>query len=104
TIIVDLQPIGALIESHIEFTFAGIDTGAHHGMLAHLRRPFLVMRTLGSFNHPGLDEEPAAILLRNSPFRALEVAIRRPAARPGRPPGPGRSSLKNAAPVVTTTT
>jgi hypothetical protein len=25
------------------------------------------MRTLGSFNHPGRDEEPTAILLRNSP-------------------------------------
>jgi hypothetical protein len=36
-------------------------------MLVHLRRPFLVMRTLGSFNHPGPDEEPIAILLRNSP-------------------------------------
>jgi hypothetical protein len=25
------------------------------------------MRTLGSFNHPGLDEEPTAISLRSSP-------------------------------------
>src|SRR6202030_2398260 len=100
TIIVDLQPIGALIESHIEFTFAGIDTGTDHGMSAHLRRPFLVMRTLGSFNHPGLDEEPAAILLRNSPLRALEAAIRRPAARPGRPPGPGRSPWNTATLVI----
>src|ERR1043166_9998848 len=67
TSVLDLQPIWAAIKSHIEFAFAGIDTGADHGMPAHLRRPFLVMRTLGSFNHPGLDEEPAAILLRNSP-------------------------------------
>ena len=88
TIIVDLQPIGALIESHIEFTFAGIDTGTDHGMSAHLRRPFLVMRTLGSFNHPGLDEEPAAILLRNSPSglwrRRSDDRRPGPGGRPGR--------------------
>jgi hypothetical protein len=31
---------------------------------------FLVMRTQGSFNHPGRDEEPIAILLRPSARKA----------------------------------
>src|ERR1043166_4777370 len=87
TSVLDLQPIWAAIKSHIEFAFAGIDTGADHDMPAHLRRPFLVMRTLGSFNHPGLDEEPAAILLRNSP-QGSGAGDPTTGGRPGWPPGP----------------
>src|SRR5579863_3699986 len=51
--IVDLELIRLPLDRHIELAFAGIDTGANHAMLAHLPRPFLVMRTQGSFNHPG---------------------------------------------------
>jgi hypothetical protein len=40
-------------------------------MFGHLRRPFLVMRTLGSFNHPGPDEEPIVILLRSTARKAV---------------------------------
>src|ERR1043166_3143055 len=87
TSVLDLQPIWAAIKSHIEVAFAGIDTGADHGMPAHLRRPFLVIRPLGSFNHPGLDEEPAAILLRNSP-QGSGAGDPTPGAGPGWPPGP----------------
>src|SRR5262249_5165918 len=53
--------------------------------------PFLVMRTLGSFNHPGPMKNrsracsAAALAARDQP-------IRRPAARSRWPPGPGRSS------------
>src|SRR5215467_9041681 len=53
--------------------------------------PFLVMRTLGSFNHPG----PMKNRSRSCSAAALaarEHPIRRPAARSRWPPGPGRSS------------
>jgi len=65
--VVDLQLLWTLVESHVELVLAGVDAGTNHAMLGHLRRPFLVMRTLGSFNHPGPDEEPIAILLTTSP-------------------------------------
>src|SRR5207248_2620904 len=89
--IVDLQLIRAFVDRHVQLVLAGIDPGAHGAILAHLRRPFLVMRTLGSFNHPGPMKSrsrscsPAALVAREPP-------IRRPAARSRRPPGPGRSS------------
>src|SRR5260370_28204100 len=51
--IVDLQPICACVDRDVQLVLAGIDPGAHGAILAHLLRPFLVMRTLGSFNHPG---------------------------------------------------
>src|SRR5712671_7625168 len=41
------------MDRYIELVFAGIDPGADHARLAHLRGPFLVMRTYSSFNHPG---------------------------------------------------
>jgi hypothetical protein len=66
-VIVDLQAVLTAVQRDIELIFARVDAGRRCGMLAHLRRPFLVMRTLGSFNHPGPDEEPIAILLTNSP-------------------------------------
>src|SRR5262249_30047892 len=58
------------MQRHLELVFAGIDAGADHAMLAHLPRPFLVMRTHGSFNHPGPDEEPTAILLLSAALAA----------------------------------
>src|SRR6266545_2721650 len=88
--VVDLQLLRTLIERRIELAFAGIDAGADHVMLAHLRRPFLVMRTLGSFNHTGPDEEPIAILLRTS---ALAAAV-------GNDPtigGPARAATRSRA-------
>jgi hypothetical protein len=89
--VVDLQPLGAAIECYVKLVFAGIDAGAYRVMIAHLPRPFLVMRTLGSFNHPG----PMKSRSRSRSAAALaarEHPIRRPAARPRRPPGPGHSS------------
>src|SRR5262249_42275537 len=68
--VVDLQPLRAAMQRHLELVFAGIDAGADHAMLAHLPRPFLVMRTHGSFNHPGPDEEPTAILLLSAALAA----------------------------------
>jgi hypothetical protein len=61
-------------------------------MFAHLPRPFLVMRTLGSFNHPGPMKRPTAILLRMTALKASVGTIRRPATRPRWPPGSGHSS------------
>jgi len=89
--VVDLQPFRSAGERHIELALAGVDAGADHAMLAHLRRPFLVMRTLGSFNHPG----PMKSRSRSCSGTAQKAAvrtIRRSAARPGWPPGSGRSS------------
>src|SRR5436189_274087 len=51
--VVDLQLLTRAMDRYIELVFAGIDPGADHARLAHLRRPFLVMRTYSSFNHPG---------------------------------------------------
>src|SRR5215470_18799768 len=61
-------------------------------MLAHLRRPFLVMRTLGSFNHPGPMKKPIAISLQSSPQGFGWARSDDQLARPGWPPGSGRSS------------
>jgi len=68
--IVDLQLLRAAIERDVELPLAGIDPGTDCGTLGHLRRPSLVMRTLGSFNHPGADEVPIAILLRKTALAA----------------------------------
>src|SRR5882672_4486311 len=68
--VLDLQLVRMLLDRHIELAFAGVDAGADYGMLAHLRRPFLVMRTLGSFNHPGPMKTPIAILLRTAALKA----------------------------------
>src|SRR5262245_2107643 len=65
--IIDQQLLSASIDRHIELVLCRVDAGADHAMFAHLPRPFLVMRTLGSFNHPGPSEEPIAILLRTQP-------------------------------------
>jgi hypothetical protein len=51
------------------------------------------MRTLGSFNHPGPDEVPIAILLQNSALKGCGGhRSDRSATRPGWPPRPGHSS------------
>src|SRR3974390_2795078 len=68
--IINLQTLLASTQCDIELALASIDAGADRGIFAHLRRPFLVMRTLGSFNHPGPDEEPIAILLRPPALKA----------------------------------
>src|SRR5437773_1001583 len=89
--IVDLQLIRAFVDRHVQLVLAGIDPGAHGVMLAHLLRPFLVMRTLGSFNHPG----PMKSRSRSCSAAALvarERAIRRPATCSGCAPGAGHSS------------
>src|SRR5437899_2527845 len=69
--VVDLQLLRTAIERHIELAFACVDAGANYAMLTHLPRPFLVMRTLGSFNHPGPMKKPIAILLRTTALKAL---------------------------------
>jgi len=49
------------------------------------------MRTLGSFNHPGLMKSRPRSCYRTQPSRLRCASIRRPAVRPGRPPRPDRS-------------
>ena len=57
----DLQASRAPVQRHVELVLAGVDPGNNRGSnrggsrdsLAHLPRPFLAMRTLGSVNHPG---------------------------------------------------
>src|SRR4029450_2021452 len=77
--IVYLQPIRPALQRHIELVFASIDASADHAMLAHLRRPFLVMRTLGSFNHPGPMKKADRDLATEQPSRLRVGAIRRSA-------------------------
>src|SRR5258708_23714397 len=76
-------------QRHIELGFAGIDTGGIDGILTHLRRPFLAMRTLGSVNHPGpMKSRPRS--RSGAAHDAKEHTIRRPAGppRPASHPGP----------------
>src|ERR1700738_2590071 len=68
--VIDLQLLLPSVPCGIELALASIDARTDRVMLAHLRRPFLVMRTLGSFNHPGPDEAPIAILLRQAAQKA----------------------------------
>ena len=68
--VIHLQADRTLCQSDIKLTFAGVDPGADRDRLAHLRRPFLGMRTLGSFNHPGPMKRPIAILLQTSALKA----------------------------------
>src|SRR5215510_1303799 len=91
SIVGHLKLLSTSIDRHIELVLCRVDAGADHAMLAHLPRPFLVMRTLGSFNHPGPSEEPIVILLRTQPKRLWWATIRRSAVRPGWLPGPDRS-------------
>src|SRR5207247_2955561 len=89
--IVDLQLIRAFVDRYVQLVLACIDPGAHGAILAHLLRPFLVMRTLGSFNHPG----PMKSRSRSCSAAALvarERTIRRPATCSGCAPGAGHSS------------
>src|SRR5215468_2951337 len=88
-----------LIERHIELAFASVDAGADYVMLAHLPRPFLVMRTLGSFNHPGPMKSRSRSCYAQQPSRLRWATIRRSAVRPGWPPGPDRSSRND--PIIT---
>src|SRR5215468_4428947 len=77
--IVQLQLVRTAVQRHIELVFASIDASADHAMLAHLRRPFLVMRTLGSFNHPGPMKKADRDLATEQPSRLRVGAIRRSA-------------------------
>jgi hypothetical protein len=96
--IVDLQPLRAAVERDVELVFAGIDPGADYATLGHLRRPSLVMRTLGSFNHPGPDEVPIAILLRKTASTA-SVGIDPINRRPGSGGHPNRAIPHGTAPL-----
>src|SRR5262249_4515447 len=90
--VIDLPSGRRPCKRHVEFVFAGIDPGADDVRLAHLR-PFLVMRTL---------KVPSTIRVRRradrdlatkvSPQRLRWATIRRSAAWPRWPPGPGHSS------------
>src|SRR5258708_36251270 len=103
--VVDLQLLRAAVEGYVELPFAGIDPGADRGTLGHLRRPSLVMRTLGSFNHSGPDEVPIAILLRKTALRGFGgQRSDRSAAQPGRPPGLGHSSRNDSSIILRTNT
>src|SRR5690349_7087219 len=70
SIVLDLHMLSSIRQRHIQLALAGIDAGANRDMLAHLRRPFLEMRTLGSFNHTGPMKKPIAILLQTSALTA----------------------------------
>ncbi|MDQ8732882.1 hypothetical protein RCO31_34615, partial [Bradyrhizobium sp. LHD-71] len=83
-----LPALLATVKCDVELLLCNIDSGNNRVRLAHLRRPFLVMRTHGSFNHPGPMKMPTAILLANSPrgSGALDPTIGDPlrvAARSG---------------------
>ena len=78
-------------ERHVEPALAGIDPRRLDARLRHLPRPFLSMRTQGSVNHPGPMKSRPRSSSQAAP-RAKEWTIRRPAARPGWPSGPGHSS------------
>src|SRR5438034_4686252 len=54
--VVDLQPLRTPVECRIELAFASVDAGAGYAMLAHLPRPFLVMRTPRFLQPSGPDE------------------------------------------------
>src|SRR6266403_718939 len=87
----DLPAQLAAVDGNVQFGLGHVDSGHDCVSLAHLPRPFLVMRTPGSFNHPG----PMKSRSRScSPTaqKALERTIRRPATRSGWPSGAGRSS------------
>ena len=56
--VVERQIVWTSIDCRVELVLASVDAGADHAMFAHLPRPFLAMRTHGSVNHPGPDEEP----------------------------------------------
>src|SRR5260370_25681727 len=90
--VVNLEFLARAVDCHIELVFAGIDTCTECDMLSHLRRPFLVMRTHGSFNHPGPMKSRPRSCYEPQSLRLRLGAIRRSAVRPGRPPGPDRSS------------
>ncbi|WP_342149590.1 hypothetical protein [Methylorubrum sp. SB2] len=63
----DALHVGLGVQGEVEVEFAGIDPGDGFGMLGHLRRPILAMRTGRSFNHPGPMKRATAIRLRISP-------------------------------------
>ena len=90
--VVDLHFLDAFRERHIELVLTSVDTGAGYAMLAHLPRPFLVMRTHSSFNHPGPMKSRPRSCYGLQPSRLRWATIRRSAVRPGRLPGPDHSS------------
>ena len=55
------------VNGDVQLLLCNVDTGGNRANLLHLRRPFLVMRTHGSFNHPGSMKMPIAIWLSSSP-------------------------------------
>src|SRR5262249_43788424 len=66
-VVVDLRPLRTAINRDIQLVLAGIDAGAHCGILAHLRRPLPCDANPGFLQPSGSDEEPIAILLSSSP-------------------------------------
>src|SRR5579862_6184284 len=66
-IVLDLEPVVTPVQRHVELAFASIDAGANHATFAHLPRPFLVRRTLGSFNHTGQTKSRSRSRYKNQP-------------------------------------
>jgi hypothetical protein len=79
--VVDLHVLLRAVDGDVEFEFADVDAGADHAKLGHLRHPFLVMRTLGSFNHPGLMKSRSRSCS-GPAHKAEALTIRRPAPVP----------------------
>src|ERR1700761_9776969 len=98
--VIDLQPPLTSLQRGIELALTRIDACTDRVMLAHLRRPFLVMRTLGSFNHPGPDEAPIAILLRQAALKAA-MGHDPTIGGPGRGGPPGRAVPPKKQPKTT---
>src|SRR6185437_16015147 len=87
-----LPVLFAAIDGDVQFSLGDVDSGCDCGRLGHLRHPFLVMRTLGSFNHPGLMKSRSRSCSPTAQQSQEERSIRRPAPHSGRLPGVGRSS------------
>src|SRR5262245_59490849 len=66
-VVVDLRPLRTAINRDIQLVLAGIDAGAHCGILAHLARPLPCDANPRFLQPSGSDEEPIAILLSSSP-------------------------------------
>ena len=90
-VVIDLKPRNLAGQRHVKRALAGIDPSCSDVMLHHLPRPLLAMRTLSSVNHTG-PMKSRSRSCSGTALAAMERTIRRPAARPGWPSGPGRSS------------
>jgi hypothetical protein len=65
--VVDLELGLGSVQSHIEFQFTDIDSGANNATINHLRPSQSCYANLKFVQPSGSDEEPIAITLRNSP-------------------------------------